>query len=154
MSKIPLAPLLTLAAGVVLGFGIATQAPHPWLKGDTDERLAKLAEHFRGNEPVMAEVNYRHNELYKAIKAGQLDYANYQVDKMVGVMKHGAERRPKRLASYTWFIDEAVPPMKEALIPGKDHMAAFKAYTKACYTCHEKEKIPTIPVPEPWKADS
>lgn len=69
-------------------------------------------------------------------------------------MKHGAERRPKRLASYTWFIDEAVPSMKEALIPGKDHMAAFQAYTKACCTCHEKAKIPTIPVPEPWKADS
>jgi hypothetical protein len=151
MKNSPSFALAFLAAGAVLGFTAAFQTPHLWLKGDHEERINKLAEHFRGNEPVMMEVNYRHNELYKAIKAKQIDYANYQVDKMVGVMKLGAERRPKRKDSYQWFFDNAVPAMKDALLIEKGQMDAFKVFTKACVTCHEKEKIPTIPVPEPWK---
>ncbi len=76
------------------------EPPHPWLQGDTNQRVDKVAEHLRGNDVVMTEVKYRHLELYQAITTDNKDYALYQLEKIALTMKLGAERRPKRKPSY------------------------------------------------------
>lgn len=127
---------------------------HPWLRGDYAQRLDKVAEHLRGNDVLMAEVGYRHRELYAAIGAGNQPYSLYQFEKILLAMKMGVERRPKRKPSFDWFFAEAVPPMKAALESGREPMEAYKIFTTHCITCHAKEELAYIPVAIPWAEPS
>jgi hypothetical protein len=131
----------------------AAPPEHAWLKGNEYERIDKVAEHLRGNDVVMWEVAHRHRELYEAIVSDNRDYALYQLEKISLTMQLGAERRPKRKASYDWFFTHAVPPMKQAIETGdKDsRLAAYQTYTAACTTCHGMEKVPFMPVARPWE---
>jgi hypothetical protein len=135
----------------------AAAAPeHAWLKGDEYQRIDKLAEHLRGNDVVMWEVAHRHLELYDAIITGNRDYALYQLEKSSLAMQLGAERRPKRKASFDWFFTNAVPPMKQAIEHGdaSSRLAAYQTYTAACMTCHGMEKVPFVPLARPWEKPS
>lgn len=152
MKMQPLAPIAVLLAAIfVAGCNEAPQ-PHAWLAGNTTEKIDKLAEHMRGNDVVMWEVQYRHRQLWEAVYSENVDFAKYQLEKIVLAMNHGKERRPMRAPSFDWFLKSAVPPMQEALNSEADIVAAYKAFTVNCTACHQLENVPYIPVKEYWKA--
>ena len=124
-----------------------------WLEGTTDEKLDSVAKHLRGNDLVMWEVEFRHQRLYEALTASNMDYARYQLEKIVLAMELGAERRPARQISYQAFFDQAVPPMQAAIDAGDPQPALlmFQAFTAHCVTCHATEKLDYMPVAHPWE---
>lgn len=126
---------------------------HPWLSGNEYERIDVVAEHLRGNDLVMWEVDYRHSKLYNAIVSQNKEYALYQLKKIELSMRKGSERRPKRKPSYEWFFENAIPPMKEAIENG-NALSAYELFTSHCVTCHAMEKVPFMPVNKPWLMDT
>ncbi|MCK6508652.1 hypothetical protein L6R29_01640 [Myxococcota bacterium] len=145
---------LTLIGLGCLGLFAACEKKEPdhlWLRGNATQRILTLAKHHRGNDVVMMEVRYRHEQLYLAIQSKNTNYAMYQLNKIENVMRHGAERRPKRKKSYDWFFQTALPPMKASLEKKYQPDIAFQQFTAQCMACHIKEKLPYIPVPQPWE---
>ncbi len=145
---------VVLLIGILSLFSCTHTSPEPehkWLSGDEYERIDKVAEHLRGNDVAMWEVNFRYNQLYKAIESENKEFALYQLKKIQLTMTQGAERRPKRKASYDWFIANAIPPMKKALESEGDSMTAYKSFTNQCITCHSMEKVPFIQFDKPWE---
>jgi cytochrome c1 len=123
---------------------------HAWLSGDEHQRIATVAEHLRGNDLVMWEVRYRHNELYEAIVSGNSELAIYQLRKMEVAMIKGMERRPKRRASYEWFFQTAIPAMHNSL-KNAEGLDGYKTFTSQCVQCHSMENVGFMPVDTPWQ---
>jgi hypothetical protein len=115
-----------------------------WLEGTTDEKLDIVAKHLRGNDLVMWEVGYRHQELRRAGGHENWPLAEYQLKKISLAMHMGAERRPGRQASYTWFFETAVPVMQQAIASENSESFAgeFARFSEHCNTCHQMEKVP------------
>lgn len=127
-----------------------TPAAHPWLTGDALARTEQLAEHLRGNDVVMFEVDYRHRRLAEALRAQNLAFARYQLDKMQSAMRYGAIRRPQRQASYTRFFELYLEPFRVALQDDAKDGAAldqpFRQFTAGCQACHVWEGVEFVPV--------
>jgi cytochrome c1 len=123
---------------------------HAWLSGDEYQRIDTVAEHLRGNDLVMWEVQYRHNQLYEAIVSNNSELAFYQLKKIKVAMSKGMERRPKRKESYEWFFQTAIPAMENSL-NNTDGLNGYKVLTNHCIQCHAMENVEFMPVDTPWK---
>jgi hypothetical protein len=133
----------------LLATGCAKPPAHAWLHGDAYARSSQLAEHLRGNDVVMFEVDYRHRRLAEAIATRNVAFGTYQVEKMRTAMTLGAVRRPARRASYERFFVQALAPMQQALQEGSDLDGAYARLTAGCAACHADEQVPYIPVGGP-----
>jgi hypothetical protein len=142
--------LLVMCLIQILSACTKLEPKHPWLSGDEFQRIDKVAEHLRGNDLVMWEVGYRHNELYDAIVSNNTQLAQYELKKIEVAMRKGMERRPKRKDSYEWFFNAAIPPMQESL-NNSQGLDGYKAFTSQCVQCHVMEKVEFMPVDRPWE---
>ena len=128
----------------------ATPAAHPWLTGDALARTEQLAEHLRGNDVVMFEVDYRHRRLGEALREQNLAFARYQLDKMQSAMRYGGIRRPQRQESHQRFFELYLEPFRVALQDGAKDGApldqSFRQFTAGCQACHVWEGVEFVPV--------
>lgn len=124
-----------------------------WLRGSSDEKLDTVAKHLRGNDVVMWEVGHRHEELHRAIRSDNREYALYQFEKILLDMEMGVERRPARKSSYETFFAAVKEPITTALKDGDRTawLTAYQAMTGHCAACHATEKVAYIPVARPWE---
>ncbi len=130
---------------------IAPSGATGWLSGSTQNKFDTIAKHLRGNDIVMIEVDWRMNELVEAGLLENWSRAKYQIKKMHLSMKLGAERRPKREDSYSWFFSIAFPPIEEA-IENQDRqqfIERFSTFVQRCNTCHVMEEVPHFVVEMP-----
>ena len=134
----------------LLGACTKSEPEHSWLSGDEFERIDTVAEHLRGNDLVMWEVQYRHKQLYEAIISDNPEFAVYQLKKIEVAMRKGMERRPKRKASYEWFFQTAIPVMEDSL-KNAEGLKGYKTLTGHCIQCHGMENVAFMPVATPWK---
>jgi hypothetical protein len=100
----------------------------------------------------MAEVGYRFTELHFAGEDGNWDYAKYQAEKIDLALRLALERRPKRAKSSQPFLNDALPPVQQA-IAGRDKKTfreAMERLRTACMKCHADENVPyfTVEFPE------
>jgi hypothetical protein len=130
---------------------VAQEDPAAWLlRGDSDERFARVAKHLRGFDVAMVETGYRYGELYWSGQDRNWDYAKYQLDKIRTAVANGVERRPKRGTS-AQALDGALSGMDEA-IGAKDpalFARQFEVLTATCNACHEAERGPFVVVRAP-----
>lgn len=127
------------------------EAQGEWIKGGQEEQLKTIEKHFRGFDMAMVETGYRYQELFWAGQDGNWEYADYQLGKIKLAVENGLERRPKRAASATQFLNTALPQMQTA-INSKDTAifnSNFKALTVSCNSCHTMEKVPFFTVKAP-----
>lgn len=134
----------------LLGACTKSEPEHSWLSGDEFQRIDTVAEHLRGNDLVMWEVRYRHNQLYEAIVSDNYEFAIYQLKKIEVAMRKGMERRPNRRASYEWFFQTAIPVMENSL-KNTEGLDGYKAFTNHCVQCHGMENVEFMPVDTPWE---
>jgi hypothetical protein len=115
----------------------------PWLEGTVDERFGQVERHLRGLDQTMVEIGYRYGELRTAAKERKWEYAQYQTEKIDLSLRLALERRPKRAKSAQPFLDEAIPPLVEA-IQAKDGTKLDVAVERVhyhCIQCHAAEKV-------------
>ena len=144
-------PFVLVLIGLFMNSCLKNEPEHKWLSGNEYERLDTVAEHLRGNDLVMWEVDFRYNKLYQAIESENKLYALYQLKKIKLTMEQGAERRPKRKKSYDWFFENAIPAMEKAIEGNDKPIEAFKVFTAKCVTCHNMEKVEYMPIVKPWE---
>ncbi len=119
-----------------------------WLPDDDAEKLKALEDQLGGFSEAMRKTGYRYNELYWAGDDRNWDYADYQLEKLVGSIELGLIRRPARAESAQPFLNEAVPAL-QATIDERDGEAfdeEIEAFTQSCNTCHAEEAMPFIVV--------
>jgi cytochrome c556 len=120
------------------------------LRGDADERFARVAKHLRGFDMAMVETGYRYTELYWAGLDGNWEYATYQLEKIRTTVNHGVERRPKRAESARMLeagvlaVEEAVKARDAARFP-----SSFETLTAICNACHQAERVAFIHIVVP-----
>jgi hypothetical protein len=144
-------------AGRASGQPGAPPAPAPpnggpaWIRGSTDERFAQVEKHLRGLDVGMAEIGYRHTELFFAVKDRNWDYADYQLGKIQLALELAVERRPKRGKSARAFLQDELPAV-QAGIKSRDPSSASGALERlrsACMKCHVSEDVPYFTLHEP-----
>ncbi len=114
-----------------------------WLKGTTAEMLAQVERQLRGLDITMAEVGYRYDELVEAAQSRNWEYAKYQTEKIALTINLGLERRPKRAKSARVFLDEAIPPVVEAIAARDPEKldGAINNLHRSCIQCHRAENV-------------
>ena len=86
----------------------------------------------------MVEIGYRYQELYWGGQDANWEYANYQLSKIKKALKLGLQRRPQRAGSATFFLEEVIPQMKNA-IKSQDQKVfneKFELMRTSCTACH------------------
>jgi cytochrome c556 len=126
-----------------------------WIRGDVDERFARVAKHLRGFDVAMMETGARYIELYWAGQDNNWGYAAYQLEKIETAVGNGIERRPKRAASAA-MLAPALAGVRAA-VERSDEAAfasAFATLTQTCNACHVAEQVPFIQVAPPTQRHS
>jgi hypothetical protein len=150
-------PGVALAAAILLapaGCGGSTaRAPAKtgWLSADPSEQRAQLERHLRGLDVAMLELDHRHAELYRAVRAGSWDAAAYQAAKLRLALENALERRPARRASATPFLAGQLAEVEHA-IAARDAARIeprLADLTAGCNACHAMEKVPFFEVRDP-----
>jgi hypothetical protein len=123
-----------------------------WLHGSADQRFAQIETHLRGLDVAMVEIGYRYTELYFAVQDRNWGYADYQAGKMELALKLAVERRPKRAASASTFLNEEWPAVLAGVRSreAEPAAAAMDRLRSACMRCHVSEEVPffTVRAPE------
>ncbi len=119
-----------------------------WAGEDLQEIVASLENQFGGFDQTMIQTNYRYNELYWAGQDENWQYAEYQLDEMLGNLEKGFVRRPERQASSVQFVDQAAPRLLQAIEAGDKEAfdEAFTRFASSCNTCHAMEDVAFIQV--------
>ena len=119
-----------------------------WAGENLEEVIASIENQIGGFDQTMIEVHYRYKELYWAGQDENWEYADYQLDEMMGSMEKGFIRRPDREASASQFMNQVSSRLQEAIENGdKDaFMEQFNRFASSCNTCHEMEEVAFIPV--------
>lgn len=123
-----------------------------WLHGSADTRFAQIENHLRGLDVAMVEIGYRYTELHFAVQDRNWDYADYQAGKIELALKLAVERRPKRAASASAFLNEEWPAVLAGMRSreAEQAAAAMDRLRTACMKCHVSEQVPffTVRAPE------
>jgi hypothetical protein len=122
-----------------------------WITGTKSEQIKTIEKHFRGFDHAMIETDYRFQELYWAGQDQNWEYAEYQLEEMVGALENGLERRPKRAASAEQFMTNILPEMQKS-IEKRDPIIferSFEVLTINCNSCHAMENVAFINVQIP-----
>jgi len=155
---------IAVAAGALLGWvaagggggpesdAVARAAAPSWIRGNADERFARIEAHLRGLDVAMAEIGYRYTELHFAVQDRNWDYADYQMGKIELALRLAVERRPKRASSATAFLTDDWPAVQAGVRSRRPDSAeeALGRLRAACMRCHASEQVPyfTLDVPE------
>jgi hypothetical protein len=128
----------------------------PWLRGTTSEQLDQVERHLRGLDVAMIEVGYRLGELHWAGRDRNWPYAEYQLQKMELAIELALERRPKRAESTQEFLDDDVPPLRQAIFEQDPELYQkdMERLRAGCMRCHVREEVPFFTVYFPRQRQS
>lgn len=115
----------------------------------TQERFQAVQKQFRGFDTAMIEVDYRYENVKKAIGGKNYELALYHWQKIRTAIENGYIRRPERKKSSEIFFLHSVYSEFENLLQSKnskkidDGFAGIKNY---CNACHVDQKVGFIVV--------
>ncbi len=109
-----------------------------WIKGDADEKLEIIEEHFQGFGKAMWEVSYRYKELYVAGMDENWEYAEHHVEEMEEAIELGLQRRPKHAKASEHFLQVAIPEIEKAIEAKNRDLfeEKFEELRQSCNACH------------------
>lgn len=127
-----------------------------WLMGDAERMLDTVADHLRGMDVAMVEIDHRYNELYWAGTDGNWEYAAYQLEKIQLSLEQALKRRPLRRQSAQAFLTDVIPRMQAAIDSRESGQfeRMFNSMTTNCNACHVMEKMAFIRVAQPQERRS
>ncbi len=119
-----------------------------WAGETIEEIVASIENQIGGFDQTMMETGYRYKELYWAGMDSNWEYAEYQLEEMLGSLEKGFVRRPEREASAGQFVNTAAPQLMATIASGNKQafMGSFNRFAASCNTCHGMEDVAFIQV--------
>jgi hypothetical protein len=125
--------------------------------GNEGQKLEQLLAAMPGTAHWMFEMGERYKNLYWAGKQGKLEFAEYQLEEIEGLVRMVQLTRPKRKATAQEFLDTSIPAMQESLRgrQWKAFKTGFNQLAQGCMHCHVQNDHAFITLPsEPVSAGS
>lgn len=139
-----------LAGLLMLGLSSASIADD-WRKDAKDaEKIDKLVKVMPSTAVIMQQVGERYRDLYWAGKLGKWEFAEYQMEEIISLVKILTITRPSRAKTAEQFLDDGFMGM-EAALEAKDWTSfsnAFEHMRMHCFACHKQNDHAFITLPK------